>query len=71
MSPAGATGLGQDRGAIISTMYRVVFWNVNKKDLSEHVCSIALATEADAIVLNENSIEAASPRSSVTESLVA
>lgn len=40
-------------------MYRVVFWNVNKKDLREFVCSIAATTSADAIVLNENSVESA------------
>lgn len=40
-------------------MYRVVFWNVNKKDLRAHVCSIAATMKADAIVLNENSIAAA------------
>jgi exonuclease III len=40
-------------------MYRVIFWNVNKKDLRGHVCSIAATTNADAIVLNENSVKAA------------
>lgn len=37
-------------------MYRIVFWNVNRKDLREHVCSIGAASNADAIVLNENSV---------------
>lgn len=37
-------------------MYRIVFWNVNRKDLTGHVCSIGASTKADAIVLNENTV---------------
>lgn len=37
-------------------MYRIVFWNVNRKDLRGHVCSIGATSKADAIVLNENSV---------------
>lgn len=35
---------------------RIVYWNVNRTDLSSLVCSIASATNADLIVLNENSV---------------
>jgi exonuclease III len=35
---------------------RIVFWNVNKKDLTSLVCSIAKSTNADVIVLNENKV---------------
>ncbi len=37
-------------------MPRILFWNVNKKDLTDLVCKIAASTEADVVVLNENSI---------------
>lgn len=36
-------------------MPRILFWNVHKKDLTGLVCSLATATTADVIVLNENS----------------
>jgi exonuclease III len=35
---------------------RIIFWNVNKKDLTSLVCSIAKSTNADVIVLNENEV---------------
>lgn len=35
---------------------RIVFWNVNRKDLTSLVCSLAKTTNADVIVLNENSV---------------
>lgn len=34
--------------------FRILFWNVNKKKLSTEVCSLAISTKADVIVLNEN-----------------
>ncbi len=37
-------------------MLQIVFWNVNKKDLTRFVCSIAESTNADIIVLNENKV---------------
>lgn len=36
-------------------MIRILFWNVHKRDLTRLVCSLAIATTADVIVLNENS----------------
>lgn len=39
-------------------MSRIIFWNVNKKDLTSLVCSIAKSTESDVIVLNENEVPA-------------
>lgn len=33
---------------------RIIFWNVNNKDLKDHVCSLADSTNADVVVLNEN-----------------
>jgi exonuclease III len=36
---------------------RIIFWNVNKKDLTGVVCSLATSTMADVIVLNENKTE--------------
>ena len=35
------------------TLCRIVFWNLNKKDLTDLVCDLAVATEADVLVLNE------------------
>lgn len=35
---------------------RILFWNVNKKDLTSLVCLIAASTNADIIVLAENSV---------------
>lgn len=35
-------------------MVRIVFWNVNKKNLGRLVCSLAATTSADVIILNEN-----------------
>lgn len=32
---------------------RILFWNVNGKDLTDHVCEIVQAHTADVIVLNE------------------
>lgn len=40
-------------------MTRIIFWNVNNKDLTRLVCSLAIATTADVIVLNENSVPSA------------
>lgn len=39
-------------------MTRIVFWNVNNRDLTPNVCSLAAKTEADVIVLNENKVSA-------------
>lgn len=36
---------------------KIVFWNVNKSDLTDQVCSIAAETNADVIVLNENEVD--------------
>jgi endonuclease/exonuclease/phosphatase (EEP) superfamily protein YafD len=36
---------------------RIIFWNVNKKDLTSLVCSIAKSTDADVVVLNENEVQ--------------
>jgi len=38
---------------------RIIFWNVNNKDLTGTVCSLADSTMADVIVLNENKIPSA------------
>jgi exonuclease III len=35
---------------------RIIFWNVNKKDLTNLVCSITKSTDADVVVLNENEV---------------
>lgn len=35
-------------------MPRIIFWNVNNKDLTDLVCLISASTDADAVVLNEN-----------------
>jgi len=37
-------------------LIRIIFWNVNNKDLSGLVCSLATQTSADIVVLNENSV---------------
>jgi exonuclease III len=37
-----------------SEFSRILFWNVNKKDLTKFVCELAKSTMADVIVLNEN-----------------
>ncbi len=37
-------------------MPRIIFWNVNKKDLTSLVCSIAKSNDADVVVLNENKV---------------
>ena len=37
-------------------MLRVIFWNVNKKDLDDYICSIAASTNADIVVLLENGV---------------
>lgn len=34
-------------------MCRIIFWNVQRKDLTQLVCDLALATGADVLVLNE------------------
>ena len=39
-------------------MIRILFWNVNKKDLTPLVCSIAGDVSADIVILNENTIAA-------------
>lgn len=38
-------------------LLRFIFWNVNKKDLTQPVCALAKSTKADVIILNENSIQ--------------
>ena len=38
---------------------RIIFWNVNKKDLTDSVCAIAASTDADVVVLNENIVSSA------------
>ena len=38
---------------------RIVFWNVNNKDLTNAVCSLASSTMADVLILNENKIPSA------------
>jgi exonuclease III len=35
---------------------RIIFWNVNKKDLTNLVCSIAKSSNADVVVLIENKV---------------
>ena len=37
-------------------MYRIVFWNLKRKNLTSLVCDLALATNADILVLNECSV---------------
>lgn len=44
-------GMPQD-----SDLSRVIFWNVNNKDLTSAVCSLANMTIADVVVLNENKV---------------
>ena len=40
----------------MSPLSRIVFWNVNRKDLTDAVCALAKSTAADVIVLNENKV---------------
>ncbi len=40
----------------MSPLSRIVFWNVNRKDLTDAVCALARSTAADVIVLNENKV---------------
>ncbi|MCI5165556.1 MAG: hypothetical protein D3903_05540 [Candidatus Electrothrix sp. GM3_4] len=35
---------------------RIVFWNIQRKDLTGAVCALAKSTTADVIVLNENTV---------------
>lgn len=37
-------------------MPKILFWNVHKKDLTDHVCQLAEKTSADVMVLNENRV---------------
>lgn len=37
-------------------MPRIIFWNVNNKDLTNFVCSITASTNADIVVLIENNV---------------
>lgn len=37
-------------------MLRIIFWNVNRSDLTELVCSLVSTTKADIIILNENRV---------------
>ncbi len=37
-------------------MPRIIFWNVNKKDLTNLVCSITKSNNADVVILNENKV---------------
>jgi len=50
-SPAYNNGMPQD-----CSLSRIIFWNVNNKDLTDAVCSLANLTTADVIVLNENKV---------------
>jgi len=43
----------------MSELSCILFWNVNNKDLTIAVCSLADSTAADVIVLNENKISSA------------
>jgi exonuclease III len=38
------------------SLSRIIFWNVNKKDLTNFVCAIAKSTNSDVVVLNENNV---------------
>jgi endonuclease/exonuclease/phosphatase (EEP) superfamily protein YafD len=40
----------------IQNLLRIIFWNVNKKDLTNLVCLMTASTNADVVVLNENKI---------------
>ena len=40
----------------MSPLSRIVFWNVNNRDLTDAVCALARSTAADVIVLNENKV---------------
>jgi endonuclease/exonuclease/phosphatase (EEP) superfamily protein YafD len=40
----------------ILNLPRIIFWNVNKKDLTSLVCSITKLNDADVVVLNENQV---------------
>jgi exonuclease III len=40
----------------MSSLSRIVFWNVNRKDLTDAVCALAKSTAADVIILNENNV---------------
>lgn len=40
----------------VSDLLRIVFWNVNKKNLNHYVCSITASTNADVVVLLENGV---------------
>ncbi len=37
-------------------MARILFWNVNNNDLTHIVCALAESTEAEVVILNENSV---------------
>ncbi|MBE9141263.1 hypothetical protein IQ254_29370 [Nodosilinea sp. LEGE 07088] len=39
-------------------MLKIIFWNVNKKDLSKFVCAMSTATNTDVVVLCENNVPA-------------
>jgi endonuclease/exonuclease/phosphatase (EEP) superfamily protein YafD len=41
----------------IFDLLRIVFWNVKRKNLNNFVCAIATSTNADVVILNENSVE--------------
>ncbi|NEQ97015.1 MAG: hypothetical protein F6K30_09860 [Cyanothece sp. SIO2G6] len=38
------------------SLLRIIFWNVNKKDLTKLLCSMVPSTNADVVVLNENRV---------------
>jgi len=40
----------------ISDLARIIFWNVNNKNLTNFVCKLASSTNADVVVLNENTV---------------
>jgi endonuclease/exonuclease/phosphatase (EEP) superfamily protein YafD len=41
----------------IFNLLRIIFWNVKGKNLNNFVCAIATSTNADVVILNENSVE--------------
>jgi endonuclease/exonuclease/phosphatase (EEP) superfamily protein YafD len=40
----------------ILNLPRIIFWNVNKKDLTSLICSITKSNDADVVVLNESKV---------------
>lgn len=50
-------------------LIRIVFWNVDKKDLTDLVCELAKSTSADAIVLCENRVSVETALSSLQKNV--